>query len=279
MIDTAAVRAYLLGLQENIVLGHCRPKTARPFLRKTAGQRPVPTASWTGDGLSQLVEEGQRAGTRRLQLQPCERCAVPAAVSATQHRGELAGAPFEALGVSPGDAPSQPLCAHRAHERAPAGRLSARGRHPWSWFGGGMDLTPYYGFEEDAAPLPPHLNADALAPHRGPSCYPRFKPLVRRVLLPQAPGNEPRGVGGMCSSTISTKAVSKTAFATDARRGRQLLCPAYLPHRAPPPRRGLMANASAISRPTGVGVTSSSTSSGTAARTSGCTAAAARKAS
>jgi coproporphyrinogen III oxidase len=69
--------------------------------------------------------------------------------SATQHRPELAGAPFEAMGVS--------LVFHPRNPYVPTVHMNVRmiwpprpGQEEVCWFGGGMDLTPYYGFEEDA---------------------------------------------------------------------------------------------------------------------------------
>ena len=65
-----------------------------------------------------------------------------------------------------------------------------------TWFGGGMDLTPYYGFEEDATHFHTRGARRALAPF-GDDKYPRFKALVRRVLLPEASRTKPRGIGGI----------------------------------------------------------------------------------
>jgi coproporphyrinogen III oxidase len=104
--------------------------------------------------------------------------------SATQHRPELAGAPFEAMGVSLVFHPRNPLCAHGAHERAHARRLPP-GKEPVVWFGGGMDLTPYYGFEEDAVHFHRTCQRRAGAVRRRQ--VPALQDLVRRVLLPQAP--------------------------------------------------------------------------------------------
>src|SRR6202008_1498724 len=93
--------------------------------------------------------------------------------SATQHRPELAGVPFEALGVS--------LVFHPRNPPVPTVHMNVRmlsaaapgGGAPVVWFGGGMDLTPYYGFEEDARHFHRTLR-DALQPY-GDDLYPRFK--------------------------------------------------------------------------------------------------------
>ena len=76
------------------------------------------------------------------------------------------------------------------------------------WFGGGMDLTPYYGFAEDAVHF--HRTCrDALAPF-GADAAPALQALVRRVLLPQAP-QASRAASAASSSTTSTRAASNAA--------------------------------------------------------------------
>jgi coproporphyrinogen III oxidase len=113
--------------------------------------------------------------------------------SATQHRPELAGAPFEAMGVS--------LVFHPRNPYVPTVHMNVRmiaakgadGREA-CWFGGGMDLTPYYGFEEDAV----HFHTvcrDALQPF-GDDKYPRFKTWCDEYFFLKH-RNEQRGVGGV----------------------------------------------------------------------------------
>jgi coproporphyrinogen III oxidase len=104
--------------------------------------------------------------------------------SATQHRPELAGAPFEAMGVS--------LVFHPRNPMVPTVHMNVRmfaalpaGKPPVVWFGGGMDLTPYYGRGRGRRALPPHLPRCAGAVRRRQ--VPALQDLVRRVLLPQAP--------------------------------------------------------------------------------------------
>jgi coproporphyrinogen III oxidase len=113
--------------------------------------------------------------------------------SATQHRPELAGAPFEALGVS--------LVFHPRNPYVPTVHMNVRmlvatppGGEPVRWFGGGMDLTPYYGFEEDARHF--HQTCrDALAPF-GEGLYPRFKTWCDEYFFLKH-RQEPRGIGGV----------------------------------------------------------------------------------
>jgi coproporphyrinogen III oxidase len=111
--------------------------------------------------------------------------------SASAARPQLAGQPYDAMGVSLVLHPRSPFC--------PTGHLNVRfflskGEQPAWWFGGGMDLTPYYGFEEDAR----HFHTacrDALAPF-GADYYPRFKRWCDEYFHLRHRG-EPRGIGGI----------------------------------------------------------------------------------
>ena len=212
MVDTAAVREYLLGLQGRIVAafeeedglpfrrdgwtrpagGYQAPKT--PAASAPPGGAPGlgrPGAGLEGDGLSQLIEEGRVLERGGCNFSHVKGASLPP--SATQHRGDLAGAPFEALGVS--------LVMHPRNPYVPTVHMNVRllaafpqGREAVVWFGGGMDLTPYYGFEDDAR----HFHqtcADALAPH-GAQLYPRFKSWCDEYFFLKH-RNEARGIGGI----------------------------------------------------------------------------------
>jgi coproporphyrinogen III oxidase len=188
MVDTAAVRAYLLGLQGSIVSAF-EEEDGLPF-RRDGWTRPV-GGKLEGDGLSQLIEEGNVLERGGCNFSHVKGASLPP--SATQHRGELAGAPFEALGVS--------LVMHPRNPYVPTVHMNVRllaafpqDKEPVVWFGGGMDLTPYYGFEEDAV----HFHrtcADALAPH-GADLYARFKPWCDEYFFLKH-RNEARGIGGV----------------------------------------------------------------------------------
>ncbi|MBN8510805.1 MAG: oxygen-dependent coproporphyrinogen oxidase [Burkholderiales bacterium] len=186
--DSGAVRAYLLDLQARIV-GAFEQEDGKPFL--TDGWTRGPHERLQGDGLSRLVEQGhvfERAGCNFSHVRGP---ALPP--SATQHRPELAGAPFEALGVS--------LVMHPRNPYVPTVHMNVRafaalpaGQKPVVWFGGGMDLTPYYGFEEDAVHF--HRSCrDALAPF-GPELYPRFKKWCDEYFYLKHRA-EARGIGGI----------------------------------------------------------------------------------
>ena len=188
MVDTAAVRAYLLGLQGRIVAAF-EEEDGLPF-RRDAWTRPA-GGKLEGDGLSQLIEEGQVLERGGCNFSHVKGASLPP--SATQHRGELAGAPFEALGVS--------LVMHPRNPFVPTVHMNVRmlaafphGSAAVVWFGGGMDLTPYYGFEDDARHF--HRScADALAPH-GEQLYARFKPWCDEYFFLKH-RNEARGIGGI----------------------------------------------------------------------------------
>ena len=185
-IDT--VRQYLTGLQSRITAA-VTAMDGTPFLvdhwTKPAGEK------LQGNGITQILEGGpvfERAGcgfshVTGPQLPP----------SATQHRPELAGAPFEAMGVS--------LVFHPRNPYVPTVHMNVRmlaatpaGGEPVCWFGGGMDLTPYYGFEDDAVHFHRTCRA-ALAPF-GDDKYPRFKQWCDQYFFLKH-RNEPRGVGGV----------------------------------------------------------------------------------
>ena len=187
-IDLAQVRDYLVGLQAKITaaLNEIDPT---PFV-SDAWQKPA-GEKLQGNGITKIMEGGpvfERAGcgfshVTGPQLPP----------SATQHRPELAGAPFEAMGVS--------LVFHPRNPYVPTVHMNVRtiaakpaGQDPVAWFGGGMDLTPYYGFDEDAVHF--HQTCkDALAPF-GPQLHPRFKAWCDDYFCNKH-RHEQRGVGGV----------------------------------------------------------------------------------
>lgn len=102
--------------------------------------------------------------------------------SATAHRPELAGRSFEAMGVS--------LVVHPHNPYVPTSHANVRffiaekpGAEPVWWFGGGFDLTPFYGFEEDAIHW--HRTARDLCLAIWRRRLSALQKVVRRILLPQ----------------------------------------------------------------------------------------------
>ena len=183
--DIALVRDYLMGLQDRIctALQAFEPETS--FLEDTWAREKG------GGGRSRVLEDGtvfEKAGINFSHVYGGE---LPA--SATAHRPELAGRRFEAMGVS--------LVIHPHNPYAPTSHANVRffiaekdGADPVWWFGGGFDLTPYYGFEEDAAHW--HQTArDACSPY-GEDLYPRLKKWCDEYFYLKH-RNEPRGIGGL----------------------------------------------------------------------------------
>ncbi|WP_343639378.1 oxygen-dependent coproporphyrinogen oxidase [Roseateles sp.] len=187
-MNTQLVRDYLLGLQQRIVTTLER-LDGQAFIAD-AWQRE-PGGRLEGDGLVRLIENGavfERGGVNFSHVRG--RVLPP---SATAHRPELAGSPFEAMGVS--------LVMHPHNPFVPTVHMNVRmfaalpaDRDPVVWFGGGMDLTPYYGFERDAQHFHRTCRA-ALEPH-GQDLYPRFKQWCDEYFHLKH-RNEPRGVGGI----------------------------------------------------------------------------------
>jgi coproporphyrinogen III oxidase len=178
------VRTYLTGLQDSIV-ARLEALDGGKF-RRDSWDRPE-----GGGGISCLTEEGgvfERGGVnfshvRGDRLPP----------SATATRPELAGRAFEAMGVS--------LVLHPRNPFAPTVHMNVRffvarkdGVTPIWWFGGGMDLTPYYGFEEDAVHF--HATCKRAVASFGDERHARLKAWCDRYFFLKH-RNEPRGIGGL----------------------------------------------------------------------------------
>ncbi len=187
-MDLAAVRSYLLGLQGTIIDALER-EGGEPFIEDRWTREPG--GQLEGDGCSRLIEGANLIERGGCNFSHVRGKAMPP--SATQHRPELAGAPFEALGVSLVIHPRNPYVP-TVHMNVRAFAALPEGREPVAWFGGGMDLTPYYGFEEDAAHFH-RANQAALAPY-GDDKYPRFKRWCDEYFFLKH-RNEPRGIGGV----------------------------------------------------------------------------------
>ena len=163
MSATEQAREFFTGLQARIVQRLEEVDGAR--FRRDEWQRPE-----GGGGLSCVMEEGNVLERGGVNYSRVFGGGLPA--SATAARPELSGRSFEAMGVS--------LVLHPRNPYAPTVHLNVRflearkeGAEPVWWFGGGMDLTPYYGFEEDAVHF--HRTCkEALSPF-GSDYHSRFK--------------------------------------------------------------------------------------------------------
>jgi coproporphyrinogen III oxidase len=188
MMDTAAVRGYLLDLQERIV-AKFEALDGKAFLRD----------EWTrpegGGGISRLLEEGNLLERGGVGFSHVRGAKLPP--SATAHRAQIAGQPWEAMGVSLVFHPRNPHVptVHMNVRFFAAGTPSplgeGRGEGVW-WFGGGMDLTPYYPVDEDCVHFH-RANRDALAAF--PGLHERFRKACDEYFFLRH-RNEPRGIGG-----------------------------------------------------------------------------------
>jgi len=182
--DTVAVKTYLLDLQARIVAA-LETADGLPF-RTDAWQRPE-----GGGGISRLIEEGRVLERGGVNFSHVLGSQLPPSASA--HRPELAGRRWEAMGVS--------LVLHPRNPYAPTVHMNVRcfvalqdGEAPVFWFGGGMDLTPYYGFDDDAQHF--HTTCKAALDPFGADLHPRFKEWCDRYFFLKH-RNEPRGIGGV----------------------------------------------------------------------------------
>ena len=183
-MDIAPVRDYFTGLQDCIV-GELEAQEGQPFLRD-AWDRPQ-----GGGGISRLIEDGRLFERGGVNFSHVKGEQMPA--SATAHRPELAGRRWEAMGVSLVLHPRNPYCP-TSHMNVRFFIAEREGEEPVWWFGGGMDLTPYYGFEDDAHHF--HRKCrDTLAPF-GAEVHARYKKWCDDYFVLKHRG-EARGVGGV----------------------------------------------------------------------------------
>jgi coproporphyrinogen III oxidase len=219
MPDTAPVKSYLLELQQRIVSA-LEGFDGSPF-REDTWDRPG-----GGGGISRVLEDGKFFERGGVNFSHVKGTGMPA--SATAHRPELAGRAFEAMGVSLVLHPRNPYC--------PTVHLNVRffiataasGGDPIWWFGGGMDLTPYYPFEEDVRHFHRTCKA-AVLPFGGESEYGRLRDWCDRYFFLKH-RNEPRGVGGLFFDDLGADGATDfdAAFGLTRSVGDAFL-PAYLP--------------------------------------------------
>lgn len=186
MCDPGAIQSYFLSLQEALINGLTR---LDPKAHQIHDQWDRPSG---GGGLSHVFSKGSLLEKAGVNFSHVRGPALPPA--ATRARPHLANRPFEVMGVSTVLHPVNPYvpCTHmnvRFFTTAPVDGQEA----VW-WFGGGFDLTPAYGFAEDARDW--HLAARRACQPHGPSLYPRFKAACDAYFtLPHR--EEPRGIGGL----------------------------------------------------------------------------------
>jgi coproporphyrinogen III oxidase len=216
--DLETVRTYLTGLQAQIA------QTLGVFdgtAFAVDSWTRVPGERLRGGGSTRILEGGQFFERGGIGFSDVAGDALPPSASAA--RPQLAGRGFEAMGVSLVMHPRNPHCP-TVHMNVRLLIATKAGEAPLFWFGGGMDLTPYYGYEDDARHFH-RVCRDALAPF-GADLYPRFKAWCDDYFFLKH-RNEPRGIGGIFFDDIAEPSFEQ-AFAMLRSVGDGFL-EAYLP--------------------------------------------------
>ncbi len=194
--DPEIVRTWLLDYQESVIaeMHAVDPKLAFGADR---WQRPG-----GGGGVSCACSGGDVLEKAGVNFSDVHGIQLPA--SATAARPELAGRPFRAMGVSMVMHPRNPYCP-TSHANIRFMAVGGPGESVW-WFGGGFDLTPYYGFAEDAVAW--HRAAEAACAPFGAHLYPKYKEECDRYFYLRH-RNEMRGVGGLFFDDFSEGGFAK----------------------------------------------------------------------
>jgi len=212
-IDVAQVSDYLKTLQDAICLA----------LGEADGKGVFEEDAWessNGQGRTRILQKGLLFEQAGVNFSHVEGSSLPAAASA--RHPELAGSPFQAMGVS--------LVIHPENPFVPTSHMNVRffyahtNDRPIWWFGGGFDLTPYYGYLEDAIHW--HTTAKAAVDPFGSNLYPTLKKACDDYFFIKH-RNEQRGIGGLFFDDYSEGGF-ETAFALTRSVGNHFL-PAYLP--------------------------------------------------
>ena len=215
-MDIQAVESYLRSLQDSISSKLEKLDSGARF------QREEWTRAEGGGGESRVLKDGKLFEKAGVNFSDVQGTKLPP--SATAHRPELAGRAWRALGVS--------LVLHPLNPYVPTAHMNVRffaapkdGEAPVWWFGGGFDLTPYYGFEEDARHW--HETAKAACDSSfGAEAYARYKKWCDEYFFLKH-RNEPRGVGGLFFDDLNAEGFERS-FAFTRSVGDAFL-PAYVP--------------------------------------------------
>ncbi len=213
--DKAAVKAYLLDLQDRICTALAAEDGGASFVED----------SWVraegGGGRTRVLVNGQFIEKGGVNFSHVQGAQMPA--SATAHRPELAGRAFEAMGVS--------LVIHPHNPYVPTSHANVRffiaekdGAEPVWWFGGGYDLTPYYGNEADIVHW--HRTAKTACEPFGDHVYPRYKKWCDDYFYLKH-RNEARGVGGLFFDDLNETGFEQSFAFMRAVGGSYI--PAYMP--------------------------------------------------
>lgn len=187
--NTDAVKTYLLNLQDSIE--QATAKMDGHTFREDVWQRPASSTNIHGGGRTRVLNDGAVFEQAGINFSHVYGDKLPP--SATAQRPELAGCGFQALGVS--------LVIHPHNPYIPTSHANVRffiaerdDAEPVWWFGGGFDLTPYYGDEADCVHW--HQTAKAACDPFGTDVYPRYKQWCDNYFFLKH-RNETRGIGGL----------------------------------------------------------------------------------
>ena len=197
MVNIEAVKSYLLALQDSIC-AQLSEEDGCDFTEENWDREQG------GGGRTRVLADGNHIEKGGVNFSHVFGTQLPA--SATASRPELAGRSFQAMGVS--------LVIHPKNPYAPTSHANVRffvaekeGEEPVWWFGGGYDLTPYYGFEEDVKQW--HQTAkDACAPF-GEGVYEKYKNWCDEYFHLKH-RDEPRGVGGLFFDDLNEEGFEKS---------------------------------------------------------------------
>lgn len=199
-IDVAAVKRYFLDLQNRICIGLEQEESSALFVTDEWRRDGV----GAGGGITRVLENGDVFEKGGVNFSHVLGDAMPA--SATAHRPELAGRAFEAMGVS--------LVMHPNNPYVPTSHANVRffiarkeGEPDVWWFGGGYDLTPYYGFDEDCQHW--HHTAKAACDPFGESVYADYKRWCDDYFYIKH-RNEQRGAGGLFFDDLNSWGFEKS---------------------------------------------------------------------
>lgn len=195
--DIQTIKDYLLNLQDNI----CKK------LADTDGKATFIEDSWQrqegGGGRTRVLSEGkifEKAGVNFSHVHGDD---LPS--SATAHRPELSGRTFQALGVSLVIHPHNPFIP-TSHANVRFFMAEKEGADPIWWFGGGIDLTPYYGFQQDCKHW--HQTAQQACAPFGDTIYPRYKKWCDDYFYLKH-RDEQRGIGGLFFDDLNEESFEK----------------------------------------------------------------------
>lgn len=197
-VDITAVKNYLLALQDDIC-SQLEDEDGSAKFVEDAWERPS-----GGGGRTRVITNGAILEQGGVNFSHVFGSKLPP--SATAQRPELAGRSFQAMGVSLVIHPNNPMIP-TSHANVRFFVAEKEGEEPVWWFGGGFDLTPYYGFEEDCVEW--HRTAKAACDPFGEDVYTRYKQWCDEYFFLKH-RNEPRGIGGLFFDDLNEWGFDKT---------------------------------------------------------------------